>query len=370
MDSPTQPPPAPANPHDALFHFVFSRPEHAAAELRHVLPPALVAAVDWSTLQVCDSSFRSPALAAVHADQLYSVRLAGREALVYVLCEHKSTSDRFTPFQLLVYVVHVWQRWREHHPKAAKLPPIIPVVLHHSEPGWESATCLHDLVDLVDLDPALRDVLVPFVPQFRFLLDDLARASAEELQSRAMSALGRLALFCLQRARHSGDFIGEMERWWDAARAVTAASDHDSLAAVFWYVLRVSTVDPIEFRARIAIELGQVGEEAFMTAADRLTKEVRERAFAQGRSEGRNEGRAEGRSEGRREGRTEGRSEGLAEGLARGRAELLIKQLTARFGSLSEGDLQLLRAANLDQLDTWGERVLVAPTLAAVLAER
>ena len=40
----------PGNPHDALFKAVFAEPEHARGALQEVVPPAVVQALDWSTL--------------------------------------------------------------------------------------------------------------------------------------------------------------------------------------------------------------------------------------------------------------------------------------------------------------------------------
>jgi hypothetical protein len=64
------------------------------------------------------------------------------------------------------------------------------------------------------------------------------------------------------------------------------------------------------------------------------------------------------------QGRAEGKAEGKAEGRAEGRAEILLKQLTSRFGP-PEDDLQarLYRATD-SQLDTVAEELLTAPTLA------
>lgn len=69
------------NPHDALFKRTFGQPEHAAGKLRAILPPALVAALDLSTLRLAPGSFIDEALADCHSDLLYEVNLAGRPAL-------------------------------------------------------------------------------------------------------------------------------------------------------------------------------------------------------------------------------------------------------------------------------------------------
>ena len=73
-------PPAMAkNPHDALFKRVFSQTVHAEGELRSVLPAALVAQLDWSTLHLCSGSSVDGKLDDAHSDLLYSVELGGRE---------------------------------------------------------------------------------------------------------------------------------------------------------------------------------------------------------------------------------------------------------------------------------------------------
>jgi len=46
-----------SSPHDALFKYVFSQPEHAASELRAVLPAELSRRIDWSSLELQPTSF-------------------------------------------------------------------------------------------------------------------------------------------------------------------------------------------------------------------------------------------------------------------------------------------------------------------------
>jgi predicted transposase/invertase (TIGR01784 family) len=67
------------------------------------------------------------------SDLLFSVKIDGREAFVYVLLEHQSTVDDSMGFRLLRYEVRIWERWQADHPGVVKLPVIVSVVLHHSE---------------------------------------------------------------------------------------------------------------------------------------------------------------------------------------------------------------------------------------------
>jgi predicted transposase YdaD len=65
--------------------------------------------------------------------------------------------------------------------------------------------------------------------------------------------------------------------------------------------------------------------------------------------------------------REEGRQKGERAGERNGQRKLLLKQLTLRFGKLPEATVSRVNAAGVDQLETWAERVLTAPTLAEVI---
>jgi hypothetical protein len=54
------------------------------------------------------------------------------------------------------------------------------------------------------------------------------------------------------------------------------------------------------------------------------------------------------------------------EGRVEGEVAVLARQLTKRFGPLDEQTSARLKAATLDQLDIWADRILDAPTLQAV----
>jgi predicted transposase YdaD len=61
-------------PHDALFTWAFSQREHLIGLLKAALPPAMSAAIDWSTLRIEKGSFVDRALRGRHSDLLCSVQ--------------------------------------------------------------------------------------------------------------------------------------------------------------------------------------------------------------------------------------------------------------------------------------------------------
>jgi hypothetical protein len=85
---------------------------------------------------------------------------------------------------------------------------------------------------------------------------------------------------------------------------------------------------------------------------------------------GREEGLKRGLREGRKEGWEDGLEKGLEKGLAKGRKEgavaVLERQLTRRFGPLSETTRKKLTRASLPQLEAWGDALPEAQTLKQV----
>src|SRR5262249_18312256 len=99
----------------------------------------------------------------------------------------------------LCYLVAIWKGCRAQNPRAKKLPAIFPLVMHHSRAGWTASVAFEDLLDL---DEDLLRAIGPYVPRFRFLLDDLPAQSDEALRARRrMTPGGRTAILALKYGR-------------------------------------------------------------------------------------------------------------------------------------------------------------------------
>ncbi|MEO6597722.1 MAG: DUF4351 domain-containing protein, partial [Planctomycetota bacterium] len=77
---------------------------------------------------------------------------------------------------------------------------------------------------------------------------------------------------------------------------------------------------------------------------------------------------SESEARGRRRGKAEGKAEGKTQGKAEGRAEILLLQLSKRFGAVPLGLRTRVAAATSRQLDRWAERLLDAESLDDVFA--
>jgi predicted transposase YdaD len=161
------------NPHDKFFQTVFGRKEWAQTFLAHHLPEPIVRLVDLSTLDLQSGSFVDPTLREHFTDLLYKAQLNdGKPSFLYILFEHKSYPERFASFQLLRYLVRIWEReLREEKP--TRLTPIFPLLVYHGEQPWNIPT---NFAALVDAPAEWR----AYVPDFNYALQDLSASRGHE----------------------------------------------------------------------------------------------------------------------------------------------------------------------------------------------
>src|SRR5262249_15177966 len=178
-------PPLPP-PHDARFRHTFGDPVHAGPLLRALLPPAISAVIDWSTLRRVPDVAIDESQRELRTDLLFTVRVLGRAAFLLLLPEHKSRPDRWAPLQMLSYQVAHWQRLRREQPRLQTLPPIVPVLVHCGARRWRASCDLRALLDLDDLPPELA----ASQPQLAFPVHDFADRSPEEVRRMALSLFG------------------------------------------------------------------------------------------------------------------------------------------------------------------------------------
>lgn len=115
--------------------------------------------------------------------------------------------------------------------------------------------------------------------------------------------------------------------------------------------------------ARDGQSLEENSAEYIRKAVAKATVEPEARARAAAETRGRAAAIAKGRAEGLAKGRAEERAEARATTLA----EMLLKQLTLKFGRLPAHAQRRVRGARVAQLERWIERVVEASTLGMVI---
>jgi Putative transposase, YhgA-like len=244
-------------PHDSVFRRIFGVPENAASQLRAVLPVSLAARLDLGRLARVPASFVDEALKWRYSDLLFTAPLDGRDAFVYLLVEHQSSADALMAFRMLRYVTRIWDHYLRDHPRARRLPVVIPLVVHHGRTRWTSPV---RLLDVIDADPDAKKEMEAYLPRFEFLLDDLADVDGEQLRDRELTPSALVTLLLLKTAPGNPQVPAELRPWAAQLRAVLdQPGGTEAFIAILTYIELVSEAPASELRD-LAASLGPDAE--------------------------------------------------------------------------------------------------------------
>jgi Putative transposase, YhgA-like/Domain of unknown function (DUF4351) len=315
----------PRTVHDALFNQLFSDPALAAQELRAVLPPALVAIVDWSVMTPMPTSFVDAAFHQRTGDVVYQGRFLDGGDVIFWLLEHLSTEDWWMLERVFDTKRMMWRRWHTQRPEARHLPVIVPVVVCNGPRPWRAPRDMHALYGVSE---DVRAALGPHVLSCTLIIDDLSMIDDEALRSRRMDAYARLCLFAMARAA-AEDFLDRLAAWQVELRLGFGAGNAEHIDAFVRYTYHVHRhTDPGTVRERIAAVVGTEHEDVMLSVAEQL----------------------------------------IHQGLEKGQRAMLLRLLGRRFGAVPEPIAARVSTATLPELERWSDRVLEAASLDDVFA--
>ena len=326
--------------HDTGYKFLFSHADLVRELLEVFAPEGLSELLDYSTLRPETGSFITPAMKRREDDIVWSIELQGQRIYLYLLMEFQSSIDRGMPVRIMQYVAALYDHLirSKQIDLVSGLPPVLPIVIYNGDVRWQHSP---EIFDMIEPHPT---VLAPFQPHLRFWLLDEGSFSADYLHGlqRVMAAIFRM------EHTHDTDETKQAIRYLGQTVANSAFKQTIDRAVMAWMQYRLLHKMP----DLTAPDLDDMlkGTEMIETNMER----IRANLIAEGMSMGRQEGRQEGRQQGRQEGES-----------------LLFERLLAkRFGPLGDDTRSRLQSATPEQLETWAERMLDAPSLAQVFASR
>jgi predicted transposase/invertase (TIGR01784 family) len=217
-------------------------------------------------------------LQAHYSDLLFAVRLNdNRPAAVYVLFEHKSYPDVRVAFQLLRYMVRIWERWPK---QSGALQPIIPLVVYHGQ--WEWRTPIN-LAGMYDGPVDLSD----YFPGFRYWLVDLSKFRDAEIRGEAML---RLALLAIKYIRDQ-QALEQMPEIFDLMEklAMTESTAEFVATVLRYFITGSDTITEADLRQTMEKHWPE-GVMLMSTIAERWVEQGMQKGLSQGLSQGRREG--------------------------------------------------------------------------------
>lgn len=311
---------------DLSYRSLFSYPRMVEELVRGFVEEPWVEKLDFTTLKRVNASYVSVGLRGREGDLLWKLRLHdGSPVYVYLLIEHQSRVDRFMAVRLMTYMGLLYQdllKEGELTPDG-RLPLVIPLVIYNGEEEWAAPGDLAELIERVD------ETAESYVPRLRYRVIDEGKYDLSDLARRDSVAA---QVFWLEKNPELQALEQGTRRLAPLLRNPEDAPLRRTLLVWIFRVLMPRHGEDVRVPENLSLE-------DFETM---LAKRV---------------------EEWNRELREEGRLAGLKEGRQKGEAELLLRQLTLKFGTLDIQTYERVRSADADNLLTWGERVLTAERL-------
>ncbi len=311
------------NPHDKFFKETLGNVSTAKDFLTHYLPENIISVIDVNTLDPQKDSFINEELDESFSDLLFKVDINEREGYLYFLFEHKSYSDKGIAFQLLKYMVEIWEA-KTNKEEAKVLPIIIPLVIHHGRSNWRIPSNLGAMLDGYE---KLPEELKMYVPNFEYVLYDLSIYDDEDIKGKAQTKI----LLTLFRDIFTKDPNELLESIYRSIHYLNELEDKQTGLAYFETMMRyifsaakdLTKKDVEKIIKRFGTTYPE-GSEVTMTLADMW------------RDEGVQQGIQQGIQQGMQQGLQEGIQQGIEIGGAKALAKTAIRLLTKKFYTVPE----------------------------------
>lgn len=305
------------NPHDKFFKETLGNVEVAKEFVANYLPQTILNVMDIDTLEPQKDSFVNKDLEESFSDLLFKVNICNKEGYLYLLFEHKSYPTKGISFQLLKYMVEIWEAKRDKE-QAKELPIIIPLVIYHGQQKWSIPSNLGELLKGYN---QLPEELKLYVPNFDFLLFDISSYSDEDIKGTAQLKI----LFTLFRDLNTNDsqkrdlaILRSIHYLHELENKQSAVGYLETLMRYIFTVAKDFTKKDMEKMIFQLETAKSEGSEVVMTLADILRKE--------------------------------GIEQGIELGGVKALSEVAILQLTSKFGLLPQDMKNSISKADKDTL--------------------
>lgn len=163
------------NPHNAFVKGMLERKESASDFFKQYLPQNIHNQLDYKTLEILKDSYVDKELSQHFTDILYRIKISGKPAYIYLLFEHKSYIDRLVGFQLLRYMVKIWENYLKQNRRAKRLPVILPFVLYHGKSKWSVSNRFRPLFEEIQFTEK-------YLPDYEFEIVDISHIPDDQIK--------------------------------------------------------------------------------------------------------------------------------------------------------------------------------------------
>jgi predicted transposase/invertase (TIGR01784 family) len=145
--------------HDTTYKKLFYNPTLVRELLESFVHEAFVKDLDFSTLQRLDKSFITEAYESKEADILYKITFKGKPVYIFLLIEFQSTVEWFMSLRFLRYTCEFYE-FLIQKKSLKKLPAVFPILLYNGDRRWTAPVNIKELIE--------ECIPLNYIPQFEY----------------------------------------------------------------------------------------------------------------------------------------------------------------------------------------------------------
>ena len=303
-------------PSDQVYRHLFSNPVLIRDTIAGFVGGDLADMLDFASLEQINPNYVSDRLARRSNDMVWRIQWLHRDDWMYLLfiLEFQSSRHRFMPVRILTYTSLLYEHLIDQDKmirQRCRLPPVLPIVWYSGENQWDSPISMAAL-----RPPNLSATLLKYQPNMEFFLvndgcynvgssDSFAALVVAVKQCKTPDAL---AVVCskIDEKLKGPEYRRLRRSFLMLVSCICGYDDLDNLPAV-------------DTLAEVAIMIESLPEKA------------------------------------------------RKEGIAQGEVNILLRQLTKKFGRLTDAQMALLGSMTLEQLETIGDNIFDATDVDALI---
>ena len=231
------------NIHDKFFKTIFSFREEAEDFVKHTFPKRLVECLDFSTFKNETETYIDNELGESMSDLMYSCTYNGLVSIkIVLLFEHKSYVEQYPHFQVLRYLLNVW----ENAAKQKQRPPfVVPILFYHGKQKWkyQKFTSYFEHID---------KQLKRFLPNFDFLFININELGDTQIQKIFEMQTLRSALLVMKHIFEKQTFWVHFEKILKQNTEMISTEHGTAMFKTFTiYISNYLNIEPMELVEKI-----------------------------------------------------------------------------------------------------------------------
>jgi len=249
------------NSHDRFFKELFSRKEEVREFVTKTFPIELVQKLDLKTLELDKTEYIDNNLKTSFSDIVYNCKY-GKDTQVKIslLFEHKSYPESYPHFQLLGYMLKIWETQIK---QKQDLTPVIPIIFYHGERKWIKKS-------FTDYFAGLDENLQNFIPAFDYQIIDTSNFTDEQIQKLFDSLELQIGLLIMKNIYNEQKILQEITGFFAGINQLLQTEKgeqfFETLVSYLYYATKIETQKLVEKMRTISPK----AEEKFISTAMRL----------------------------------------------------------------------------------------------------